>query len=140
VTVDRDGPIQLQFFGNFDLGQAAASEIAEGPKIQVASLLDLGGMKAAVVTQRAEVKDYLDIFALLTKAKLTLAQMLAAAVTIYGDEFTPLDSLKAIAYHDDSSLADLPKDVRHYLSKAVQSTDPTKLPVSNAVRVRGKSS
>src|ERR1700692_2438427 len=97
-------------------------------------------MKAAVVTQRAEVKDYLDIFALLTSAKLTLTQMLAAGAIIYGNEFTPLDSLKAIAYHDDPSLADLPENVRNYLSEAVRSTDPTKLPVLNAVRVRGISS
>lgn len=140
VTVDRGGPIQLQFFGNFDLGQVAAAEIAEGPGIQVASLLDLGGMKAAVVTQRAEVKDYLDIFALMTKAKLSLPQMLAAGVIIYGNEFTPLDSLKAISYHDDPTLAELPKNIRDYLSAAVHSTDPTKLPILSAIRARGKSS
>lgn len=138
VTVDRGGPIQLQFFGNFNLGQVADTEIADGPKIPVASLLDLGGIKAAIVTQRAETKDYLGIFALMTKAKLSLPEMLAAAAIIYGDEFTPLGSLKAISYHDDSSLVDLPKKVRNYLSEAVYSTDPRKLPALNAVRARGK--
>jgi Nucleotidyl transferase AbiEii toxin, Type IV TA system len=29
ATVDRGSPIQLQFFGNFDLGQVAPSEIAK---------------------------------------------------------------------------------------------------------------
>jgi Nucleotidyl transferase AbiEii toxin, Type IV TA system len=140
VTVDRGGPVQLQFFGNFDLGQVAASQTADGPNIQVASLLDLAGTKVAVVTQRAEVKDYIDIFALLTKAELSLAQMLAAGSIIYGDQFDPLLSLKAISYHDDPGLADLPKNVRHSLSEAVHSTDPTKLPVLNAVRARGESS
>jgi hypothetical protein len=140
VTVDRGGPIQLQFFGNFDLGQVADSEIADGPDIPVASLLDLAGTKAAVVTQRAEVKDYLDIFALLTKAELSLPRILAAASIIYGDQFDPLLALKAIAYHDDPSLAELPKNVRNYLSEAVRSSDPTKLPVMNAARTRGQSS
>jgi hypothetical protein len=140
VTVDRGGPIQLQFFGNFDLGQVADSERADGPNIQVASLLDLAGTKAAVVTQRAEAKDYLDIFALLTKAELSLPRILAAASIIYGDQFDPLLALKAIAYHDDPSLAELPKNVRNYLSEAVRSADPTKLPVLNAVRTRGQSS
>jgi hypothetical protein len=140
VTVDRAGPVQLQFFGNFDLGQVADAEIAEGPKIPVASLLDLAGIKVALVTQRAEVKDYLDIFALMTKAKLPLTQMLAAGSVIYGDEFTPLDSLKAISYHDDPSLTDLPENVRNYLSETVHSTDPTKLPVLNAVRPRARPS
>jgi len=136
VTVDRGGPIQLQFFGNFDLGQVAAAEFAEGPRIQVASLLDLGGMKAAVVTQRAELKDYLDVYTLLSKAGLSLPAMLAAAVIIYGDQFDPLLSLKAISYHEDPSLVDLPKSVRNYLSEAVHSTDPTKLPTLNAIRMR----
>jgi Nucleotidyl transferase AbiEii toxin, Type IV TA system len=52
VTVDRGGPVQLSFFGNFDLGQVAEPELAEGPRIKVASLIDLAGLKAAVVTQR----------------------------------------------------------------------------------------
>lgn len=140
VSVDRGGPVQIQFFGNVDLGQVAPADSAEGPGIQVASLIDLGGIKAAVVTQRAEVKDYLDIFALLTKAKLPLAKMLSAALTIYGDEFTPLDSLKAIAYHDDPSLAELPHNIRDYLSNAVRSIDPTNLPVLDVVRARSKPS
>jgi Nucleotidyl transferase AbiEii toxin, Type IV TA system len=84
VTVDRGGPVQLSFFGNFDLGQVAEPELAEGPGIRVASLIDLAGMKAAVVTQRAEVKDYADIDALLTKSGVTLADMLAAGATITG--------------------------------------------------------
>jgi hypothetical protein len=136
VTVDRGGPIQLQFFGKFDLGQVAAAQLAEGPKIQVASLLDLGGIKAAVVTQRAEVKDYLDIHALLTKSRISLPEMLAAGAIIYGDQFDPLLSLKAISYHDDPALADLPKNVRNYLSEAVQATDPAKLPTLKPIRTR----
>lgn len=134
VTVDRGGPIQLSFLGNFDLGQVAEPERAEGPGIKVASLIDLAGMKAAVVTQRAEVKDYLDIDALLTKSGVPLANMLAAAATIYGDQFSPLLSLKAIAYHDDPSLARLPADTRNRLSAAVQETDPARLPPLNAIK------
>jgi hypothetical protein len=134
VTVDRGGPVQLSFFGNFDLGQVAEPELAEGSGLKVASLIDLAGMKAAVVTQRAEVRDYLDIDALLTKSGIPLATMLAAGVTIYGDQFVPLLSLKAIAYHGDPSLARLPVDVRERLSAAVQKTDPARLPTLNAVK------
>lgn len=138
VTVDRNGPVQLTFFGNFDLGQVRAAEMAEGPRLRVASLLDLAGMKAAVVTQRAEVKDYLDIHALLTKGGISLAQMLAAGGIIYGAEFSAMLSLKAISYHDDAALADLPANVRRDLVAAVQSTDPAKLPHLTAVRTRGE--
>jgi Nucleotidyl transferase AbiEii toxin, Type IV TA system len=136
VTVDRGGPVQLSFFGNFDLGQAAPAEVAEGPRIQVASLTDLAGMKAAVVTQRAEVRDYLDIHALLTKANISLPTMLAAGTIIYGSEFNPLVSLKAISFHDDPGLAKLSQEIRRCLIDAVKETDPHNLPVLDAVRSR----
>jgi hypothetical protein len=136
VTVDRCGPIQLSFFGKLELGQVSAEELAEGVRLKVAALIDLAGMKAAVVTQRAEVRDYLDIHALLTKAKLPLPEMLAAGAIIYGTEFNPLISLKAISYHDDPGLAELPQGVRRDLANAVRKTDPHRLPVLSAVRAR----
>lgn len=138
VTVGRGGLVHLQFFGNFDLGQVEAVEIAQDTRIAVASLTDLAGMKAAVVTQRAELRDYLDIYALLDKADISLSKMLAAASVIYGDQFNPLTSLKAIAYHGDANLAALPASVRTYLSKAVQSTDVSNLPVLKPVRRYGR--
>lgn len=137
VNVDRDGPVQLTFFGDFDLGQVAEAEPVQGPLFHVAALLDLAGMKAAVITQRAELKDYLDIHALLTKACIPLATMLAAGTVIYGAEFNPLLSLKAIAYHGDRSLADLTPSVRRDLVAAVEATDPQNLPVVDAIRHRG---
>lgn len=136
VTVDRDGPVQLSFFGNFDLGQVAMPEYVEGPQFKVAALVDIAGMKAAVVTQRAEIRDYLDIHALLTRANISLATMLAAAIVIYGTEFNPLLSLKAISYHGDRSLVDLPADVRRDLVEAVRTTDPHNLPALDAIRRR----
>jgi hypothetical protein len=136
VTVNRGGPVQLSFFGDLGLGQVAPEEVAEGPLLKVASLLDLAGMKAAVVTQRAEVKDYLDIHALLTKANIPLSKMLAAAATIYGSQFNPLISLKAISYHDDPALAQLPQHVRRDLLAAVRDTNPEKLPTLDPLRRR----
>ena len=136
ASVDRDGPVQLSFFGNFDLGQVAAAELAEGPEFKVASLIDLAGMKAAVVTQRAELRDYLDIHALLTKEKITLSSMLAAGAIIYGSEFNPLLSLKAVAYHEDPALAGLSPAIRHDLIEAVRVTDLHRLPVLEPVRSR----
>jgi hypothetical protein len=136
VNVDRGGLAQLTFFGNFDLGQVAPAEPVQGPQFKAAALLDLAGMKAAVVTQRAELRDYLDLHALLTKAGIPLASMLAAAGIIYGAEFNPLLSLKAIAYHGDRSLVGLAPDVRHDLVAAVQETDPQSLPVLDAIRRR----
>src|SRR5262245_19491173 len=59
VTVECGGPVQLSFFGGLDLGQIAAADVAIRPGIKVASLIDLAGLKVAVVTQRAELRDYI---------------------------------------------------------------------------------
>ena len=109
--IDRGGPVQVSFFGVPSLGQVAEPEPSEGAGIIVASLLDMGGMKAAVVTRRAEVRDYLDIHAMIA-AGLSLAEMLAAAEVIYGPQFSPLVALKAVGYHDDPELEALPETVR----------------------------
>jgi hypothetical protein len=137
VTVERGGPVQLSYFGGLTLGQVEPSDTVEGPGFPVASLVDLAGMKAAVVTQRAEVKDYLDIHALLTQAGIDLPTMLAAARIIYGEEFNPLISLKAISYHDDPALADFPTSMRQNLIAAVRTVNVARLPVLKAVRQRG---
>lgn len=136
VTVDRGGPVQLSFFGGLGLGQVAPVEQAEGPGFKVAALMDLAGMKAAVVTQRAEPRDYVDIHVLMTVANIPLAEMLAAGTAIYGAQFSPLLSLKAIAYHNDPALAGLSEKVRHDLIEAVKATDPRHLPALDAVRRR----
>jgi hypothetical protein len=136
VTIERDGPVEVSFFGGLDLGQVAPGQTASGPGIKIASLLDLAGCKVAVVTQRAEMKDYLDVHALLMKAHIPLAQMLAAATIIYGSDFSPLLSLKALAYHEDDALADLPTDIRQDLITAVGAVDPHHLPALTAIRSR----
>ncbi len=140
VTVDRGGPVQVSFFGGLGLGQVAPADIAIGPNIKVAALIDLAGLKVAVVTQRAELRDYIDVHALLTKANIPLANMLAAAKIIYGDQFSPLLSLKALAYHEDASLAALPPDMRQDLIAAVSETDPQRLPVLSAFKKRTEGS
>jgi len=131
-TVERGETVQLSFFGGLSLGQVAPAEPVEGPAFAVAALIDLGGMKAAVVTQRAETKDYLDIHALMTIGHIGLPEMLAAAAVIYGAPFNPLLSLKAIAYHGD--LSALPASVRRDLDAAVRRVDPDRLPALPTIR------
>jgi hypothetical protein len=140
VTVERGGPVQLSFFGGLDLGQVAPADIAMGPGIKVGSLIDLAGLKVAVVTQRAELRDYIDVHALLTTAHIPLADMLAAAAIIYGAQFNPLLSLKALAYFDDLALTGLPTAVRQDLVGAVTATDPRHLPILPAIKRRAQRS
>jgi hypothetical protein len=92
----------------------------------------------AVVTQRAELRDYIDVHALLTTAHIPLADMLAAAEIIYGAQFNPLLSLKALAYFDDLALTGLPTAVRRDLVGAVTATDPRHLPILPAIKRRAE--
>ena len=91
----------------------------------MASLLDIAGTKAAVVQRRAEVKDYLDLDALLRHG-IDLPMALAAGTVVYGRRFNPLITLKALNYFDDVPV--LPADVQARLSAAVAAVDVTKLP------------
>jgi hypothetical protein len=133
VRVDRGGEILVSFFGGLRLGQVNAPEPVEGPGFGVASLIDLAGAKVAVVTQRAEARDYLDIHALLG-AGIGIADMLAAGRCIYGDRFSPLLALKAIGYHGDPSLSALPSRIRRDLAAAARATDPSRLPDLHPLR------
>ena len=136
MGVERGGPVKVSFFGRLRLGQVEPHDVAAGPSLKIASLVDVAGMKVAVVTQRAELKDYLDLHALLTQARIPLPVMLAAAGVIYGPVYNSLVSLKAISYHDDAALGDLPDAMRRDLITAVRSVDVEHLPVLNAVRLR----
>ena len=124
--VERGGPVLVSFFGNLGLGEVAPREVAQGSKVQVASLLDIAGTKAAVVQQRAQVRDYLDIDALIRHG-IDLPQVLAAGIVVYGRSFNPLITLKALSYFDD--VPSLPTEVRERLRVAVAAVDPARLPV-----------
>jgi len=124
--VERGGPVLVSFFGNLTLGEAAPREIAEDSKVHVASLLDIAGTKAAVVQQRAQPRDYLDIDALIRHG-IELPRVLAAGAVVYGRSFNPLITLKALSYFDD--VPALPVEVRERLRAAVEAVDPTRLPV-----------
>ena len=118
--VERGGPVLVSFFGNLTLGEAGPREIAEGSKVHVA------GTKAAVVQQRAQPRDYLDVDALICHG-IDLPHVLAAGAVVYGRSFNPLVTLKALSYFDD--VPALPIEVQERLQAAVETVDPTNLPV-----------
>lgn len=131
--VQRGGPVLLSFFGGLSLGQIAPHDEACDTGLRVASLLDIAATKAAVVQKRAEVKDYVDIDALITHG-VDLPAALAAGLIVYGRNFNPLITLKALAYFND--VPDLPDGIQGRLSIAVAAVDVTMLPVLTAVAPR----
>jgi Nucleotidyl transferase AbiEii toxin, Type IV TA system len=124
--VSRGGPVLLSFFGGLDLGQVAPADQTSDTRLSVASLLDLAGTKAAVIQKRAEVKDYLDIHAILRQG-VELATIMAAGSVVYGRRFNPLITLKALSFFDD--VPALPKEVRAELVHAVEAVEVTALPL-----------
>jgi hypothetical protein len=123
--VNRGGSVLVSFFGCLNLGQVAARDQVDGMTLFVASLVDLAATKAAVIQKRAEVKDYLDIDALIRHG-IDLSTMLAAGAVVYGTSFNPLITLKALSYYDD--VPELPPAVRARLGGAATKVDVTMLP------------
>jgi hypothetical protein len=103
VILDRSGPVKLSFFGNLKLGRVGTPDKTPDGVLKFASLLDLAGTKAAVVTQRAESKDYIDILALINDGT-SLPSAMAAARAIYGEQYNPMMTVKALTYFADGDL------------------------------------
>lgn len=126
--VDRRGPVKVSFSGLPHLARVRAPLVAADDGLKIASLLDIAGSKMAVVQQRAEAKDYIDIDALMTQAGIDLPTQLAAARAIRGPQFAVTPTLKALAHFDDGDLSTLPGNVRRRLAKAAAAVDPLRLP------------
>lgn len=126
-SVDRGDPVKVSFFGLPGLKRIEEPGVASDNDVKVASLIDLAGMKAAVVQERAEAKDYLDLDALMQHG-IGLATALAAAAAIYGESYNPQITLKALSYFDDGNLRALSQEVRQRLVDAVAEVDLGKLP------------
>ena len=131
-TVHRGGEVKLSFFGLPSMPRLRPPLIAPDNGLQVASLIDLAGMKASVVQMRAEAKDYIDIDALLTDGRIDLPIALASAGAIYGKSFNPQITLKALSYFEDGSVRDLPQDMKDRLARAASAVDLEELPVISA--------
>lgn len=135
ASVDRGGPVKLSFFGLPALGRLMAPLVASDNGVRIASLPDLAGTKAAVVQQRAEAKDYLDIDALLNDRRIDLPAALVCAREVHGPMFNPQLTLKALSFFGDGNLDRLPRDVQDRLARAAREVDLDRLPeIADIVR------
>jgi hypothetical protein len=118
VSVPCPEPAKISFFGGLTLGRVREPEWSEDGVMQIASLLDVAACKMAVVQERPEAKDYLDVHAIL-KSGVTLPEMLGAAQAVYGEQFNAMITLKALGYFEDGNLAALSEEVKRALRQAV---------------------
>jgi Nucleotidyl transferase AbiEii toxin, Type IV TA system len=127
-VVERNGPVMVSFFGTPSVSLIEPPHVANDNHVRIASLVDLAGMKAAVVQKRAEAKDYIDLDAIIENTEIDLPTALSAARLLYGAKFNPELTLKSLSYFGDGSLPTLPSKIRDRLAKAVAAVDLTHLP------------
>jgi hypothetical protein len=132
--VDRDGAVKVSFFGVPEIPRLVPPRQVPGNGVQVASLLDLAGMKASVVQVRAEAKDYIDVDAMIASGRIDLPAALAAGLAIYGPQFNPEITLKALSYFGDGDLRRLPESLKARLAKAAREVDLNRLPDLNSLK------
>lgn len=129
ARVDRGKEVMVSFFGVPELKRLRGGDIVDENGITVASIYDLAATKAAVIQKRVELKDYVDIDAMLQSGVIDLPQSLTAGRMIYGKQFNPELTLKALCYFEDGNVRKLAKDARDRLIKAVQQVDLANLPL-----------
>jgi hypothetical protein len=128
VFVNRGGPVKLEFIGGLPNGRVGEPELTDDGVAYVATLHDIAGNKMGAIWNRSEAKDMLDVHALLNHG-MPLAEMLAAARAIYGEQFNPMISIRNFGSFADGDLPNVPVEVRSVLSRAAGKTSLEHLPV-----------
>jgi len=113
VLVERNGPVKLSFFGAIKVGRMANPEITQDGNILVASIQDLLAYKLKVLLQRIEVKDYIDIAAIL-KTNMSLAQGLSGAKAMWPN-IPIMECLRAMCYFEGADFNYLSNEDRQIL-------------------------
>jgi hypothetical protein len=119
--------VKFSFFGSIRLGRIGEPQITSDGVLLVASLDDLMALKLATVLKRVEAKDYKDVAAML-RAGNSLEKGLAGASALYGRQFSPCESAKAITYFQGGDVDKLPRTDRDILSSAVRALRLRELP------------
>lgn len=111
--------VKVSFFGTIAFGRVGEPDFTDDGVLQVASFDDLMATKVKVVLQRAEAKDYRDVAAMVN-ARVSLPRGLASARVLFGPNFQPSESLKALVYFNDGDLKTLAAAEKATLVDAVK--------------------
>lgn len=119
ITAGQEiGGVKISFFGGLRFGRLAQPRRTPDGVMNVASLDDLLAHKLKTLLQRVEIKDYVDVDALL-RSGLSLSGGLAGAGLLF-PAFAPQECLKALTWFGDEVLSDLPRDLEERLLSAVK--------------------
>jgi Nucleotidyl transferase AbiEii toxin, Type IV TA system len=121
-SANPTGLVKVSFFGGIDVGRVGEPETTQDGVLTAASLDDLLAYKLKVMLQRVEAKDYRDVAALL-RSGIALERGLAGASTLFGPNFQPAESLRALTYFSGGDLATLDQADRAILQSSVVEID-----------------
>jgi hypothetical protein len=126
--VERRGTtVKVAFFGGMEnLKRVQDPRYPIGSRVQVASLVDLAGMKMRVIQMRGSWKDYVDIHALVSHG-VDVPTALAAAQAI-DSRFNPVTSIRALQFYGDGNLNRVPLEMQQDLTRWAQAVDLAELP------------
>lgn len=116
ISSGMEAPVKVSFFGGIGFGRFGEPQLTADGVLRVASLDDLLGTKLKTILDRVELKDYLDIAAMVSTG-VDAARGLAIAQGLF--KLNPETSLKAMAYHND--VRELPLKARKLLIRIASS-------------------
>jgi len=121
TLVASTGQTQVSFFGNISIGRINAPSLTDDGVLLVASPEDLLATKLKAILDRADVKDYIDMAALL-RAGVSLERSLAGFAQMFSGE--PATVLRAIGYFEDGDVHELGSEDRALLIRARDNLGP----------------
>ncbi|MFM8365848.1 MAG: nucleotidyl transferase AbiEii/AbiGii toxin family protein [Verrucomicrobiota bacterium] len=107
--------VKLSFFGGLTLRVIRTPDFLE--HCPVASIEDLAACKLAALVNRVELKDYLDVLAILRHG-MRLEEMLGCAAAVYRGNFPVAACLKSLTWFEPTELSVLSKEDRQLLEKS----------------------
>ena len=126
--VNRGRVVKVAFFGGLDtLQRVEDPRRAVGSLVQVASLVDLAGMKMRVIQVRGSWKDYVDIHTLVSHG-IDVPTGLAAAKAI-DRKFDAATSIRALQFYGDGTLNRVPAAMQRDLTRWARVVNLAKLPI-----------
>jgi hypothetical protein len=132
LSIMVDDKVKISLFGGIGFGRVGEPLATADLVLNIASPYDLLATKLAVILQRAEYKDYIDISELIINGN-DLSLGIGAAMSLYKNMYHPIDGLKALTFFSDGNLNKLSEKYTSLLVNSVKNVDLFNLPIIDII-------